>query len=66
MKRLKTFGKYILWLVLFFVFSRVIIFIGLNSTSKNIESQNQLPQDYSVESTNKTTEQNNLSNFSTQ
>lgn len=36
MKRLKTFGKYILLLVGFFFFSRILIFIGLNNTYDNI------------------------------
>ena len=31
MKRLKTFALYLFWLVLFFILSRVIIFIGLHS-----------------------------------
>lgn len=36
MKRLKTFALYLFWLILFFVVSRVIIFIGLHSRYNNI------------------------------
>lgn len=36
MDRLKTFGLYLFWLILFFAVSRVIIFIGLHSRYSNI------------------------------
>lgn len=38
MSRMKTFLKYIIWLVAFYVFSQVLIFIGLNASYKPIES----------------------------
>ena len=50
MKRLKTFGKYLLIFVLFFVLSRVLIFIGLNNTYKNISLKASIPQGVSITS----------------
>lgn len=50
MKRLKTFGKYLLIFVLFFVLSRILIFIGLNTTYKNINLKDTVPQDVSISS----------------
>ena len=54
MKRLKTFAKYILWLVLFFVFSRVIIFIGLNNTYNSIDIKGDIPQGITINSAKST------------
>lgn len=50
MKRLKTFATYILVLVLFFVFSRVMIFIGLNNTYDNINVKGTIPEGVSISS----------------
>jgi len=50
MKRLKTFGKYLLCFIIFFVFSRVIIFIGLNNTYSNIDLKGSIPQGVSITS----------------
>ena len=50
MKRLKTYAIYILILVLFFVFSRILIFIGLNNTYKNIEIKQPIPEGLSISS----------------
>lgn len=50
MKRLKTFATYILVLVLFFVFSRVMIFIGLNNTYDNINVKGTIPECVSISS----------------
>ena len=37
MDRLKTFGLYLFWLILFFIVSRIIIFIGLHSRYNDID-----------------------------
>ena len=34
MSRLKTFLKYVIWIVLFYIFSNILIFVGLNNTYK--------------------------------
>ena len=50
MKRLKKFGIYLLCFVLFFVFSRVLIFIGLNNTYDNIKLNGTMPEGVSISS----------------
>ncbi len=39
MGRLKTFRKYIIWFILFYLFSSLMIYIGLNATYKNIDAK---------------------------
>ncbi len=43
MDRLKTFRKYIIWIIAFFLFSTLISYIGLNAKYKNIESTGEMP-----------------------
>ena len=43
MDRLKTFRKYVIWLIAFFIFSTFISYIGLNARYKNIESTGEVP-----------------------
>lgn len=50
MKRLKTFAMYILLLVVFFIFSRVIIFIGLNNTYNSINLKESSPEGVTISS----------------
>ena len=44
MKRVKTLFKYVLWLVLFFIFSEIMINIGLNTIYNNIDAKSNLSQ----------------------
>ena len=44
MGRVKTLFKYVLWLILFFIFSEIMINIGLNTIYKNIKAKSDLPQ----------------------
>lgn len=44
MDRMKTFFKYALWLILFIILSEVLINVGLNSTYKKIERQDNVSQ----------------------
>lgn len=44
MDRMKTFLKYALWGILFFIFSEIIINVGLNSSYKNMECKNNIEQ----------------------
>lgn len=39
MSRMKTFAKYAVWVILFFLFSNILIYVGLNSTYKNMEAK---------------------------
>ena len=50
MKRIKRFALYALLLIIFFVFSRVIIFIGLNNTYNNIDLIESVPQGVTITS----------------
>ena len=43
MNRLKTFRKYILWLLGFMLFSYIITFVGFNSTYKNMNISEDIP-----------------------
>ena len=44
MDRMKTFLKYALWGILFFIFSEIMINVGLNSSYKNMECKNNIEQ----------------------
>lgn len=44
MDRMKTFLKYALWVIMFFVFSELIINVGLNSSYKDMQSKNNIEQ----------------------
>ena len=48
MERLKTFALYLFWFVLFFVFSRIIIFIGIHNTYNNINLKGECPDEVSI------------------
>lgn len=50
MKRLKTFALYLFWLVLFFILSRVIIFIGLHSRYSDINQKGDSVEGISITS----------------
>lgn len=44
MDRMKTFFKYVLWVVLFFIFSEFLINVGLNSSYKKMERKDNTSQ----------------------
>ena len=44
MDRMKTFLKYIMWIILFFIFSEIMININLESTYKNIGRKDNIEQ----------------------
>lgn len=44
MERMKTLAKYVLWLILFFIFSEIMININLESTYKDIGRKDRLEQ----------------------
>lgn len=43
MSKMKTFAKYAIWLILFWILSDILIYLGINSTYKNIERQGEVP-----------------------
>lgn len=48
MSRMKTFLKYALWIIGFFIFSDIIISIGLNSQYRDIENNGKLDDRISI------------------
>ena len=50
MKRLKTFALYLFWLILFFVLSRVIIFIGIHTRYNDIHLRGEAVDGVSITS----------------
>ena len=48
MERLKTFGKYALMVILFWIFSDILIYAGLNSTYKDMEQRGTIPEGIQV------------------
>ena len=44
MDRMKTFFKYAIWLILFFIFSEFLINVGLNSSYKDIKRRDNIEQ----------------------
>lgn len=44
MDRMKTLSKYVLWLILFFIFSEIMINLNIESTYQNIGGKNNLNQ----------------------
>ena len=43
MSRMKTFAKYAIWLILFWILSDILIYLGINSTYKDIERKGEIP-----------------------
>lgn len=50
MKTLKKFGKYVLCLVLFYILSHTLIFIGLNNTYRSIKVKGTIPENITIKS----------------
>ena len=48
MSRLKTFAKYAIWLILFWILSDILIYYGVNSTYKNFEIKNEIPSQITI------------------
>lgn len=44
MSRIKTFLKYAIWLIAFYIFSNIMIYFNLETTYQNIERKDNLPQ----------------------
>lgn len=49
MDTLKKFAKYIIWIVLFYFFSNIVIFVGLNSNYDSIKSSGNNPSQVQIE-----------------
>ena len=49
MNRLKTLSKYVIGLIAFYIFSSVLIYIGLNATYRNILEKGNLPEQVNID-----------------
>ena len=48
MSRLKTFAKYAIWIILFWILSDILIYYGVNSTYKDIKNKNEIPSQVTI------------------
>lgn len=48
MSRMKTFAKYAIWLILFWILSDILIYLGINSTYKDIDKKGEIPNGIEV------------------
>ena len=48
MDRVKTFAKYAIWIILFWIFSDILIYAGINSTYKDIKAKGEIPDGIEV------------------
>ena len=48
MDRLKTFAKYAIWIILFWIFSDILIYAGINSTYKDMQMKGTVPNGVQV------------------
>ena len=48
MDRLKTFAKYAIWLILFWILSDILIYVGINSTYKEMAQRGEIPSGIEV------------------
>lgn len=49
MDRIKTFAKYAIWIILFWIFSDILINIGINTTYKDVQAKEVIPQGIEVQ-----------------
>ena len=43
METMKKFAKYLIWLILFWILSDILIYLGINSTYKDINAKGEIP-----------------------
>ena len=48
MNRLKTFAKYAIWLILFWILSDILIYYGINSTYKAIPRRSEISNQIAI------------------
>lgn len=49
MDRIKTFAKYAIWIILFWIFSDILINIGINTTYKDVQAKEAIPQGIEIQ-----------------
>lgn len=55
MSRMKTFAKYAMWIILFWILSDILIYFGINSTYKDIEKNGEISSQIVVNNAEATT-----------
>lgn len=48
MDTMKKFGKYVIWIILFWILSDILIYFGINSTYKDIEQRGEIPAEIEI------------------
>ena len=48
MSQLKKYGKYVLWIVLFYIFTMLLTYVGFNAMYKNIKTFSQVPEQVNI------------------
>lgn len=49
MDRIKTFAKYAIWIILFWIFSDILINVGINTTYKDVQAKEAIPQGIEIQ-----------------
>lgn len=49
MDRIKTFTKYAIWIILFWIFSDILINVGINTTYKDVQAKEAIPQGIEIQ-----------------
>ena len=48
MDRMKTFAKYAIWVILFWILSDILIYYGINTTYKTISRRNEISNQIAI------------------
>lgn len=65
MGRIKTFAKYAIWLILFWILSDILIYFGINSTYKDIERKGEISSQITVNNAEATVVNGRINGFIT-
>lgn len=49
MDRMKTFGKYVLWIIAFYIFTMICAYVGFNATYQDINSIGTMPEQMTID-----------------
>lgn len=49
MDRMKTFGKYVVWIILFYIFTMICTYVGFNATYQDINSIGTMPNQITMD-----------------
>ena len=60
MSTLKKYAKYIIWIILFYIFTNILIFIGFNSNYHAIQLKQDLPEQVTIKKAESTKAQGRI------